>query len=177
MARSARASSAAALRRRAPGGADGARTPLGWSLAGALAGACTALVCLAPAQWLADAAAAIVDAFAATDTARYFDAFATDATFVFHTEPARLDSRAAYEHLWAQWLESGWSVLSCASSDSRVQVFDGGGIFTHTVDTTVHTADGDESYRERETIVFTLHGDRLIAVHEHLSPHPSTETS
>jgi ketosteroid isomerase-like protein len=125
---------------------------------------------------VADAAAAIVDAFAATDTARYFDAFAPDATFVFHTEPARLDSRAAYEHLWAQWLESGWSVLSCASSDSRVQVFDGGGIFTHTVDTTVHTADGDESYRERETIVFTLHGDRLIAVHEHLSPLPSTET-
>ncbi len=119
---------------------------------------------------VAEAAAAIVDAFAATDTARYFAAFAPDATFVFHTEPARLDSRAAYERLWAQWLESGWSVLSCASSDSRVQVFDGGGIFTHTVDTTVHTADGDESYRERETIVFALQHGRLVAVHEHLSP-------
>ncbi|MGX1793734.1 nuclear transport factor 2 family protein [Microbacterium sp. NPDC055312] len=119
---------------------------------------------------IADAAAAIVDAFAATDTARYFAAFAPDATFVFHTEPARLDSRAAYEHLWAEWLESGWRVLSCASSDSRVQVFDGGGIFTHTVDTTVHTADGDESYRERETIVFALQHGRLVAVHEHLSP-------
>lgn len=119
---------------------------------------------------VAEAAAAIVDAFAATDTARYFAAFAPDATFVFHTEPARLDSRAAYEHLWAEWLESGWRVLSCASSDSRVQVFDGGGIFTHTVDTTVHTADGDESYRERETIVFALQHGRLVAVHEHLSP-------
>lgn len=122
------------------------------------------------AEAVADAAAAIVDAFAATDTARYFAAFAPDATFVFHTEPARLDSRAAYEHLWAEWLESGWSVLSCASSDSRVQVFPGGGIFTHTVDTTVHTADGDESYRERETIVFALQQGRLVAVHEHLSP-------
>lgn len=116
------------------------------------------------------AAAAIVDAFAATDTERYFAAFAPDATFIFHTEAARLDSRAAYEHIWAEWLESGWRVLSCASTDSRVQVFDGGGIFTHTVDTAVRTADGDESYRERETIVFTLQGDQLIAVHEHLSP-------
>ncbi|WP_448262407.1 YybH family protein [Microbacterium aurum] len=120
------------------------------------------------------AAAAIVDAFAATDTERYFDAFAPDATFVFHTEPARLDSRAAYEHLWAEWLESGWRVLSCASSDNRVQVFDGGGIFTHTVDTTVSTADGAESYRERETIVFALQHGRLVAVHEHLSPFTGT---
>ena len=40
----------------------------------------------------------------------------------------------------------------------------------------VHIARPDESYRERETIVFTLHGDRLIAVHEHLSPLTSTET-
>lgn len=119
---------------------------------------------------VADAAAAIVDAFAATDTERYFAAFAPDATFIFHTEAARLDSRAAYERIWAEWLESGWRVLSCASTDSRVQVFDGGGIFTHTVDTTVSTADGVESYRERETIVFTLQGDQLIAVHEHLSP-------
>ncbi|WP_019178900.1 YybH family protein [Microbacterium yannicii] len=116
------------------------------------------------------AASAIVDAFAATDAERYFAAFAPDATFVFHPEPHRLDDRAEYEHLWAEWVASGWRVTSCASSDSHVQVFDGGAVFTHTVDTSVQTADGPESYRERESIVFAADGDRLVAVHEHLSP-------
>lgn len=116
------------------------------------------------------AASAIVDAFAATDTDRYFAAFALDATFVFHPEPHRLDDRAAYERLWAEWVASGWRVTSCASSDRRVQVFDGGAVFTHTVDTSVVTADGPESYRERETIVFAVDEGRLVAVHEHLSP-------
>lgn len=116
------------------------------------------------------AALAIVDAFAATDTGRYFAGFAPDATFVFHTEPARLDDRAAYERLWQGWVDSGWSVTSCTSSDRKVQVFDGGAVFTHTVDTSVATADGPESYRERETIVFAVDGDDLVAVHEHLSP-------
>ena len=116
------------------------------------------------------AATAIVDAFAATDTERYFAAFAPEATFVFHTEPTRLDSRAAYERLWQGWLDSGWRVVSCVSTDRAVQVFEGGAVFTHTVDTTVHTADGEESYRERETIVFAAEADRLVAVHEHLSP-------
>ncbi|GAB3602529.1 YybH family protein [Microbacterium aureliae] len=116
------------------------------------------------------AALAIVDAFAATDTGRYFAGFAPDATFVFHTEPARLDDRAAYERLWQGWVDSGWSVTSCTSSDRKVQVFDGAAVFTHTVDTSVATADGPESYRERETIVFAVDGDDLVAVHEHLSP-------
>lgn len=119
---------------------------------------------------VAHAAAAIVDAFAATDTERYFAGFSPDATFVFHTEPQRLDDRAAYERIWQEWLAAGWRVVSCSSSDSLIQVFDGGAVFSHTVDTTVHTGDGEESYRERETIVFALDGDRLIAVHEHLSP-------
>lgn len=116
------------------------------------------------------AASAIVDAFAATDGDRYFACFAPDATFVFHTEPARLDDRAAYERLWSEWTASGWRVTSCASSDRRIQVLPGGAVFTHTVDTSVDTADGPESYRERETIVFAALGDDLVAVHEHLSP-------
>ena len=66
------------------------------------------------------AASAIVEAFAATDAARYFATFAPDATFVFHTEPARLDDRGAYERLWAEWVASGWRVVSCTSSDRRV---------------------------------------------------------
>ena len=116
------------------------------------------------------AAAAIVDAFAATDGERYFAAFADDAAFVFHTEPTRLDSRAAYERLWSTWVESGWRVVSCASSEPLVQPMPGGAVFSHTVDTTVETAEGRESYRERESIVFAVDGDRLVAVHEHLSP-------
>jgi ketosteroid isomerase-like protein len=120
------------------------------------------------------AASAIVDAFAATDGARYFATFAPDATFVFHTEASRLDDRGAYERLWDEWVASGWRVVSCASSDRRVQPFPGGAVFTHSVETAVETPDGPDSYRERETIVFRTDSNRgLVAVHEHLSPMPA----
>lgn len=119
------------------------------------------------------AASAIVDAFAATDRARYFAGFAPDATFVFHTEPGRLDDRAAYERLWDEWVEGGWRVASCDSTDRLVQPFPGGAVFTHSVATSVETPDGPDSYRERETIVFRTDPVRgLVAVHEHLSPMP-----
>jgi ketosteroid isomerase-like protein len=125
------------------------------------------------------AAAVIVDAFAATDGERYFATFAPEATFIFHTEAERLANRAAYERIWAEWVAGGWRVISCRSSDQLAQPFPGGAVFTHTVDTTVDTGDGTESYRERETIVFRsdTQGDsaapRLVAVHEHLSPLPA----
>jgi ketosteroid isomerase-like protein len=126
------------------------------------------------------AAAAIVDAFAATDGERYFATFAPEATFIFHTEPQRLADRAAYERLWSDWVESGWRVVSCTSSDQLVQTFPGGAVFTHTVDTTVDTGGATESYRERESIIFRADpadsadpaASRLVAVHEHLSPLP-----
>jgi len=121
---------------------------------------------------VAAAASAIVDAFAATDGERYFSLFAPDATFIFHTESARLDDRAAYEALWEGWLETGWRVLSCTSSEPRLHTFPGGAVFTHSVATSVHTPDGPESYRERETIVFRTSADGLLAIHEHLSPQP-----
>ena len=123
------------------------------------------------------AASDIVDAFAATDAPRYFATFAPDATFVFHTEPARLDDRAAYERLWAGWLEGGWRVVSCTSSDPLVQTFPGGAIFSHSVATTVETGEGTDSYRERETIVFRADPAGLIAVHEHLSPMPAADAA
>ncbi|MFO7690601.1 MAG: nuclear transport factor 2 family protein [Cryobacterium sp.] len=118
------------------------------------------------------AASAIVEAFAATDGPRYFSLFAPDATFVFHTEPARIEDRAAYEAMWGEWLSDGWSVKFCASSEATVQAFPGGAVFTHSVSTSVSTADGPKSYRERETIVFRSDSAGLIAVHEHLSPQP-----
>ena len=121
------------------------------------------------------AADAIISAFAATDTDAYFAGFAPEATFLFHTEPARLDSRDEYRQLWDGWVGGGWSVLSCDSTDRRVDTFAGGAVFTHTVDTTVSTPDGTDSYTERETIVFAAGaGGRPVAVHEHLSPVPTS---
>lgn len=121
------------------------------------------------------AADRLVAAFAASDTAAYFGCFSPEATFVFHTEPARLDDRAAYEALWASWLADGWQVVACASSDRKVQLVGSTAVFSHTVRTTVRPATGsaEESYAERETIVFTTTGRTgagLVAVHEHLSP-------
>jgi ketosteroid isomerase-like protein len=119
------------------------------------------------------AADEIVTAFAATDGERYFAGFAPEATFVFHAEPARLDERAAYERLWAEWVASGWHVLTCDSANRLVQAFPGGAVFTHDVATRVDTGDGEDAYRERETIVFRPEGHGLVAVHEHLSPAPA----
>ena len=45
-------------------------------------------------------------------------------------------------------------------------------ILTHLVRTEISTKKGDETLRERETIVFHRRDGRWIAVHEHLSPQP-----
>lgn len=119
------------------------------------------------------AADAIIDAFAATDTDAYFAGFDPAASFVFHPEPARLNSRAEYERLWAGWIESGWSVTACASSDRLVQCFPGGAVFSHTVATSIDSAEGPDSYVERESIIFrTTEDGGLVAIHEHLSTAP-----
>lgn len=116
------------------------------------------------------AAAHVVDAFARTATDEYFAAFADDATFVFHPEPARLDSRAAYEALWDSWLADGWRVVSCTSRDAHVQLLGDSAVFSHTVDTTAGVPGDELTSTERETIVFHRAADgRLLAVHEHLS--------
>ena len=130
-----------------------------------------------PAQSLSEndvleAAAHLVAAFARTDTAEYFAAFAPEATFVFHTEPARLENRTEYEVLWASWLADGWSVTACESTDALVQVYGSSAVFSHTVLTTAGTPGAAATTRERETIVFTRVGDRILAVHEHLSSVP-----
>ena len=133
-----------------------------------------------------DAAARIVEAFAATSTQEYFSLFAPDASFIFHPEATRLDDRASYEVLWNGWVAQGWRVTSCRSSDQLVHVFPGGAVFSHTVSTAVQTGNEPEnistdSYVERETIVFRQEPDgSLIAIHEHLSTVPdeaSTEAN
>lgn len=120
------------------------------------------------------AADSIIAAFAATDTEAYFVGFSTDATFIFHPEAARLDSRAAYEQLWNSWLSAHWRVTACTSTDRLVQTFPGGAIFSHTVATSIDSDDGADSYVERESIIFRVDSDAgLIAVHEHLSTVPA----
>ena len=46
------------------------------------------------------AADACIDAFGRHDRAAYFATFAPDATFIFHTTPGVLRSRAAWEQEW-----------------------------------------------------------------------------
>ncbi|MEB4615476.1 nuclear transport factor 2 family protein [Leucobacter sp. M11] len=124
-----------------------------------------------------EAADAIVQAFAATDTERYFAGFAADASFIFHTDAERLNSRAEYESLWASWLADGWRVRSCVSSNRLVQAFPGGAVFSHDVATEIEVDGERDAYTERETIVFAVtESGALRAVHEHLSPTPDAET-
>lgn len=125
------------------------------------------------------AADLLIDAFARSDRDAYFDCFATDATFLFHTTPGRLNSRAEYELLWDAWVvDDGFRVVSCESSSPAVQVIGPTGdtaVFSHQVRTVVETNAGREVIAERETIVFTRKKRRWLAVHEHLSPDPSRE--
>lgn len=125
-------------------------------------------------QQVLDAADAIVNAFATTDTDAYFAGFAPDASFIFHPEAARLNSRAEYEELWATWVKDGWRVTACTSSDRLAQPFEGGAVFSHTVATSIDSNDGADSYIERESIIFRTEADgSLIAIHEHLSTVPA----
>lgn len=120
------------------------------------------------------AADALVAAFASSDADAYFACFAEDATFVFHTEPRRLESRREYRELWDGWVaEDGFRVVSCASAGARVQVLGDTAVFTHDVATVVETTEGRTSSAERETIVFTRAGGGWTAVHEHLSAAPA----
>ncbi|MCW3479647.1 nuclear transport factor 2 family protein [Neisseriaceae bacterium JH1-16] len=125
-------------------------------------------------QQVLQAADALVQAFGRHDTDAYFAAFAPNASFVFHTLPQRLDSRAAYQAEWRNWEHDlGFRVVRCASSDQQVQWVGEAALFTHTVETVVAIDGVEQAMRERETIVFQRDADqRWLAVHEHLSPIP-----
>jgi ketosteroid isomerase-like protein len=126
------------------------------------------------------AADALIEAFAATDTEAYFASFAPEATFVFHPEPRTVLSKAEYQTEWAGWLESGWSVAAVESTERRVDLFGSVAVFTHRVSTTTVTQPAGQvasttTVEERETIVFAADANGvLLAVHEHLSPAPSS---
>jgi ketosteroid isomerase-like protein len=84
---------------------------------------------------VSSAARTLIDAFASNDTDAYFDAFTEDATFLFHTLPAPLLSRAAYREVWAGWQADGFAVLSCASRNAQISLQGELAIFMHDVDT------------------------------------------
>jgi ketosteroid isomerase-like protein len=115
-----------------------------------------------------------VQAFASGDLEAYFDCFAEDAVFVFHTTDRVLTSTAQYRELWQQWVsESGFAIETCHTSEQIWQVWEGAAVLAHRVATT-STADGEQSHSdERETIVFAPREGRWLAVHEHLSLHPA----
>jgi ketosteroid isomerase-like protein len=121
------------------------------------------------------AAASLVDAFGRHDVDAYFAAFRPDATFVFHTHPEPLRSRADYEHLWRTWEADGFRVLGCTSTDQHVQVLGEVAVFTHRVATRVRIGATEEELDERETIVFLREDAGWTAVHEHLSPVPTAD--
>lgn len=120
------------------------------------------------------AVAALVAAFGEGRLEDYFGCFAPDATFVFYTTPVRLMSVDEYRALWARWVaEDGFRVVSCRTADTSVQPFGDIAVVTHSVETRVATNQGEDTLRERETIVMARGGDgRWLGVHEHLSPKP-----
>jgi ketosteroid isomerase-like protein len=115
----------------------------------------------------------LVAAFRASDATSYFAHFDADATFLFHDTAGRLESRATYEQLWAQWERDGFRVLQCDSTNQRVQEYGDLAVFTHDVRTVRLIEDAEDAVFERETIVLRRHGETWTCVHEHLSPDPS----
>lgn len=125
-------------------------------------------------QQVLQAAEQLVAAFARNDSEAYFAAFSEDASFIFHTHPDVLPSRAAYRELWDGWQRDGFRVLACASSNPQVNLQGDVAIFTHDVATRLQLGDELVESLERETIVFRQQQEagRWLACHEHLSAMP-----
>jgi ketosteroid isomerase-like protein len=118
---------------------------------------------------IAAAAQAIVTAYAANDEADYFARFAPDCSFAFHTDGEIHTARDEWQQGWRELRAEGWEVVDCHSLVTHIQLIPEGGIFVHELETTARTGDETETYKERETIVFTRRDGELIAIHEHLS--------
>ncbi|TFD61418.1 DUF4440 domain-containing protein [Cryobacterium suzukii] len=116
---------------------------------------------------------AIIDNFSQHQREAYFSGFAADATFLFYTAPHRLDSRDAYQSLWADWeRDFGFRVVSCSSSNRRIQIFGNTAVFSHDVDTKIRENDTERTVFERESIIMERREGAWLCVHEHLSARP-----
>ena len=122
-----------------------------------------------------EAVAHTVAAFGEGRLDDYFACFRPDASFVFYTEPHRLDSVADYRALWQRWIdEDGLRVRACETHDTDVREYGDIAIVTHSVITQIATNDGEDTVVERETIVLERQADGgWLSVHEHLSPMPA----
>jgi ketosteroid isomerase-like protein len=123
-----------------------------------------------------DFADSLVAAFASSDRDAYFAHFAPDATFLFHDTAQRIETRADYEAMWAEWeREAGFRVIACTSSAQRVQEYGDLAVFTHRVHTVRLLKGSEDEVFERETIVLRRVGETWTCVHEHLSPDPARD--
>lgn len=120
-------------------------------------------------QDITSAAEAIVDAFERNDEIDYFSRFSPTCTFIFAPDNRVHVDRASWQAAWVQLQESGWRVLACRTLESGVRVLGNGGVFWHVLETTALVDGEQQTYRERETIVFESTQEGLLAVHEHLS--------
>ncbi len=118
----------------------------------------------------------LLNAFTASDSARYFAHFHPDATFLFYDTPHRIESRKDYEDMWSRWeRDAAFRVLDCKSTNQRMQSYPNGtAIFTHDVRTTRSLDGVEDVVLERETIVLVRVDNQWTCVHEHLSPYPAT---
>lgn len=112
----------------------------------------------------------LIHSFGQHDRDAYFDCFATDATFLFHDSPVRLESREEYETLWREWETAGeFRVLSCVSTNRRIQLFGETAVFSHDVRTELTMAGETSTVGERESIIMHFIDNKWLCVHEHLS--------
>ena len=120
-----------------------------------------------------DVAATMVEAFSNSRTEDYFACFDENATFLFHPEERRLESRAAYRSIWDGWMAEGLRVTSCKSTNRRIQLHGPVALLTHDVETELDDNGTLSTSFERETIVFAKNPDGSVScLHEHLSIDP-----
>lgn len=116
----------------------------------------------------------IIADFSAHRRDSYFAGFDPSATFLFHNVDRRLESRADYEDLWRHWESGGFRVLSCVSTNRRLELIGVDqahtvAVFTHDVETVAELGGTTATQFERETIVLARTAGTWLAVHEHLS--------
>ncbi|WP_241987622.1 nuclear transport factor 2 family protein [Cryobacterium sp. TMT1-66-1] len=122
----------------------------------------------------ADALAAadhIIEDFGHHRRDAYFARFSPQATFLFYNVGQRLESRKEYEQLWLEWESDGFTVISCTSTNRRIQLVGSVAVFTHDVETVSEVAGERSTSQESETIVLSLTGGIWLGIHEHLSVH------
>ncbi|WP_298338819.1 nuclear transport factor 2 family protein [Ferrimicrobium sp.] len=114
----------------------------------------------------------VIEAFSRFDRRAYFDSFDPEATVAIYYSPNVMGIEE-YQRLWDDWVNEGFEVLSCESSNRIIQeISNDVGLFVHDVHTEVSQAGEHKVLTERETIVLRKNqSGAWLVIHEHLS-HP-----